>query len=71
MRKAVRTLRTRVGRMQREVARQLVALPEQAQAKVRDLLARTDRILTQKIKDKNKLYALHAPEVECTSKGKS
>jgi len=57
MRKAVRTLRTRVGRVQREVARQLAALPEQAQAKVRGLLARTGRILTQKTKDKNKLYA--------------
>lgn len=71
MRRAVRTLRTRVGRVQREVARQLAALPEQAQAKVRDLLARTDRILTQKTKDKNKLYAPHAPEVECISKGKA
>lgn len=29
------------------------------------------RILTQKPKDKNKLYALHAPEVECISKGKA
>jgi IS5 family transposase len=29
------------------------------------------RILTQKTKDKNKLYALHAPEVECISKGKA
>lgn len=71
MRRAVRTLRTRVGRVQCEVARQLAALPEQAQAKVRDLLVRTDRILTQKTKDKNKLYALHAPEVECISKGKA
>lgn len=52
MRNAMRTLRTRMGRVQREVARQLAALPEQAQAKVRDLLARTDRILTQKTKDK-------------------
>lgn len=71
MRKSVRTLRTRVGRVQREVARQLAALPEQAQAKARDLLGRTGRILTQCTKDKNKLYALHAPEVECISKGKA
>lgn len=69
MRKAVRTLRTRVGRVQREVARQLDRVPEQAKAKVSDLLARTGRILTQRTKDKNKLYALHAPEVECISKG--
>ena len=28
------------------------------------------RILTQQTKDKDKLYALHAPEVECIAKGK-
>ena len=46
-------------------------MPEQAQPKMQDLLARTGRILTQRTKDKNKLYALHAPEVECISKGKA
>jgi len=71
MKKAVRTLRTRVGRVHREVARQLHTLPELARAKVQDLLQRTGRILTQRTKDKNKLYALHAPEVECISKGKA
>lgn len=71
MNKALRTLRTRVARVQRDVARQLGALPEQAQRKVSDLLARTGRILAQRTKDKNKLYALHAPEVECISKGKA
>ncbi|WP_344868360.1 transposase, partial [Comamonas faecalis] len=39
--------------------------------KVQELLQRTGRILTQRTKDKNKLYALHAPEVECISKGKA
>lgn len=71
MNKALRTLRTRVGRVQREVARHIGALPEQAQTKLGDLLARTGRILAQRTKDKNKLYALHAPEVECISKGKA
>ena len=71
MKKAVRTLRTRVGRVHREVQRQLHVLPEAAKAKVQDLLQRTGRILTQRTKDKNKLYALHAPEVECISKGKA
>ncbi len=71
MRRAVRTLRTRVGRVHREVARQLHVLPEAARAKVQDLLQRTGRILAQRTKDKNKLYALHAPEVECISKGKA
>ena len=35
------------------------------------LLERADRIRTQQRKDKNKLYALHAPEVECISKAKA
>jgi IS5 family transposase len=29
------------------------------------------RLLAQKRDDKNKLYALHAPEVECIAKGKA
>ena len=32
---------------------------------------RARRIHTQRPKDKNKLYALHAPEVECIGKGKA
>lgn len=35
------------------------------------MLQRTGRILSQRTKDKNKLYALHAPEVECIRKGKA
>ena len=35
------------------------------------LLQRAERIRTQQRNSKNKLYALHAPEVECISKGKA
>ena len=35
------------------------------------LLKRAERIRTQQRNEKNKLYALHAPEVECISKGKA
>jgi IS5 family transposase len=35
------------------------------------LLARAERIRKQRPKDKGKLYALHAPEVECIGKGKA
>ena len=35
------------------------------------LLERAERIRTQQRNDKNKLYALHAPEVECIGKGKA
>ena len=34
-------------------------------------LERAERIRTQQRFDKNKLYALHAPEVECIGKGKA
>jgi transposase, IS5 family len=34
-------------------------------------LGRAERIRTQQRHDKNKLYALHAPEVECIGKGKA
>ncbi|MEO9101768.1 MAG: IS5 family transposase, partial [Burkholderiaceae bacterium] len=71
MKQALRTLRSRVGRVQRDVARQFERLPERGRARVGDLLARTGRILAQRTKDKHKLYALHAPEVECISKGKA
>jgi IS5 family transposase len=40
-------------------------------ARCRRLLERAERIRTQQPKDKNKLYALHAPEVECIGKGKA
>lgn len=71
MRKAVKALCTRVGRVYRDVQRQHEQLPHSAKAHAQDLLQRVQRILTQQTKDKNKLYALHAPEVECISKGKA
>lgn len=71
IKKAVRALLTRVGRVHREVQRQLQTQPDAAKAKVQGLLSRTAHILSQRTKDKNKLYALHAPEVECISKGKA
>ena len=46
MRKTLRSLRSRVGRVLRDIERQLHQLPEQARIKVRELLQRTGRILT-------------------------
>jgi IS5 family transposase len=71
MRKALRTLRSRVGRVMRDVDRQLDTVANDRQAALQELIGRTKQILSQKQKDKNKLYALHAPEVECLAKGKA
>ena len=71
MNKALRTLRSRVGRIWRELNRQKDLVVGAARQHLDGLLALTQRILTQKRQDKNKLYALHAPEVECISKGKT
>lgn len=38
---------------------------------LKTLLERAERIRTQQRSDKNKLYAMHAPEVECIGKGKA
>jgi IS5 family transposase len=72
--KAVKRQRTILGVVMREVQRKLDALvaPEQAACSaLKTWLERAERIRTQKRSDKNKLYALHAPEVECIGKGKA
>ena len=47
------------------------AAPPTALSALRTWLERAERIRTQQRSDKNKLYALHAPEVECIGKGKA
>jgi IS5 family transposase len=86
LRKTVKRQRTILGVVMREVQRKLdahkaavvagsVPANEAASPKaVSDLmmwLERAERIRTQQRNTKNKLYALHAPEVECISKGKA
>jgi transposase, IS5 family len=71
MKKVLRTLRSRVGRVMRDVERQIDAVSDGSRAALQELIGRTKRILSQKAKDKSKLYALHAPEVECLAKGKA
>ena len=71
MKKTLRTLKTRVGRVHREINRKIDQVPEDIRPQAETLLHKVQRILTQKPEDKNKLYALHAPEVECISKGKA
>ncbi len=77
MKRLKRTLkrqRTILGIVMREVQRKLdTAAPDNplALTRLHTILTRAERIRTQQRHDKNKLYALHAPEVECISKGKA
>jgi len=86
LRRTVKRQRTILGVVMREVQRKLDAdrtamaaggapanEPDSPKAlsDLATLLQRAERIRTQQRHDKNKLYALHAPEVECISKGKA
>lgn len=63
----LRKLKTYLGRVMRDIIRK-VPNPD---AELSNLLFLAKRLLQQKREDKNKLYSLHAPEVECIAKGKS
>jgi IS5 family transposase len=86
LRKTVKRQRTILGVLMRDVQRKLDAQtqaiagggrPERepsgptALSELQMWLQRAERIRTQQRHDKNKLYALHAPEVECIGKGKA
>jgi len=70
-RKALKHLKTLVGRVYRDIERQLPEQPRVVRAAFQDTLEKTQRILAQQKNDKNKLYSFHAPEVECIAKGKA
>jgi IS5 family transposase len=74
LRKTVKRQRTILGIVLREVERKLDVATTESPAtlnRLKTLMERAERIRTQQPKDKNKLYALHAPEVECIGKGKA
>ena len=71
LRKVVRRQRTIVGIVIREIQRKMSAVSAEMQVTLTLWLARAQRLVDQQPKDKNKLYALHAPEVECIGKGKA
>jgi IS5 family transposase len=76
LKKVLKRQRTILGVVMREAQRKIESsdlAPDHPKA-VSDLmmwLERAERIRTQQRNDKNKLYALHAPEVECLAKGKA
>jgi IS5 family transposase len=62
-----RTLRTQLGRVLREIERQV----EQPTGELQKLLETAHKIHAQQRHDKKKIYSVHEPEVECISKGKA
>jgi IS5 family transposase len=66
-RACTRKLKTQLGRVVREIERQLDA-PSNRLAK---LLATAHQIYSQQRHDKNKIYSVHEPEVQCIAKGKA
>jgi IS5 family transposase len=74
LRRTVKRQRTILGSLLRAIRRKLETATTESPAtltRLNTLLERAERIRTQQPKDKNKLYALHAPEVECIGKGKA
>jgi IS5 family transposase len=63
-------MRTWLGRLIRDICRKIADDPA-LEAEFETALERAGHALTQAPTDKKKLYALHAPEVECIGKGKA
>jgi IS5 family transposase len=66
-RACTRALRTQLGRVLREIERQV----EQPTGELQKLLETAHRVHAQQRNDKNKIYSVHEPEVECIAKGKA
>ena len=69
-RREIKRVKVYLGRVVRDLKRKLnehrVFVPDD----VTVLLAKVERLLSQQRDSKHKLYAVHAPEVECIAKGK-
>ena len=66
----LRKMRTWAGRLVRDIERKIEGQPDLIHA-CEPKLERVKQFLAQKPDDKNKIYALHAPGVECIAKGKA
>ena len=71
LQRVLKRQRTILGRLLRDVRRKLPGLDEARRHRLDVWLERAERLHGQRPKDKGKLYALHAPEVECIGKGKA
>jgi len=66
-RKMTKKLKTMLGCVCRDIQRKVPEPDDQ----LHELLSMANRLLNQQKDSKNKLYSIHAPEVECISKGKA
>lgn len=74
LRRVLKRQRTVLGIVLREIRRKLETATTESGFTLHRLqttMERAERIRKQQPKDKNKLYAMHAPEVECIGKGKA
>ena len=65
-RRMTKRLHTLLGRVVRDIQRKTT----QYDGELMELLQRAERLLAQQRQDREKLYSVHAPEVECLAKGK-
>lgn len=70
MRKSLRTLKCYLGRVFRDVQRK-ASLEDLEREDLAHLLTKVEKLLDQTKTSKDKIYSLHAPEVECIAKGKA
>jgi IS5 family transposase len=66
-RKMTRKLKTYLGRVYRDILKK----SEEKDKELINRLELAERLLSQTKDSKNKIYSIHAPEVECISKGKA
>ena len=71
MQREIRKLRTWLGRVIRDVQRKCGMVSGEIAGALKAKLEIAQRLHAQQRDSKDKLYALHAPEVECIAKGKA
>ena len=70
MQRCIKTLRTYLGRVIRDVERK-ISTSEELKELFAPLLDSSKKILTQRKDTKNKVYSIHEPHVYCIAKGKA
>jgi IS5 family transposase len=68
-RKMTKKLKTYLGRVYRDIMKK--ASESERDEFLKNKLELAERLLNQSRESKNKIYSIHAPEVECISKGKA